>query len=113
MSGVERTPRSILAKAYRDNGDLGAANYIAAGHDLLPDTQVHLLAIQDALEPTTPAQGLDAATIERCARLVEQRLELCQELASTAWHAVFTALPDAIRALNTASTTTRGEKNDG
>lgn len=41
--------RAILAKAYRDNGDLGAANYVEAGLDLTPDTQVHLLAIIDAL----------------------------------------------------------------
>jgi len=72
MSGAQHSPRAILAKAYRDNGDIGAANYIEAGHDLLPDTQVHLLAIRDALAlSTTPSQGLDAATVERCAQVAE------------------------------------------
>ncbi|WP_341209838.1 hypothetical protein [uncultured Sphingomonas sp.] len=65
MSGAQHSPRTILAKAYRDNGDIGAANYIEAGHDLQPDTQVHLLAIRDALAlSTTPSQGLDAATVD-------------------------------------------------
>jgi len=66
------TPRQILAKAYRDNGDIGAANYIEGGSDLLPDTQVHLLAIQDALDfantraPADLRSALEAETIERC-----------------------------------------------
>jgi hypothetical protein len=41
--------RELLAAAYRDNGDFGAAYCIAAGGDLLPDTQIALLAIREAL----------------------------------------------------------------
>jgi len=46
--------RKLLAKAYRDNGDLGAADYIEAGRDLTPDTQIALLAIRDALAAQPP-----------------------------------------------------------
>jgi len=54
------SPRDLLAQAYQDNGDLGAAGYIRSGHDLTPDTQIALLAIKDALAlspQTLPAPG--------------------------------------------------------
>lgn len=65
----------------------------------------------------TPAQGLDAATIERCA----QRLLIAHDAAALAPDNLaleatelraFGDLREAL-ALNTASATTRGEKNDG
>ena len=54
--------RALLAETYRDNGDLGSANYVAAGHDITPDTQIALLAIVTAIEEER----------ERCAKVVDR-----------------------------------------
>lgn len=97
-SEKQPTPRQILAKAYRDNGDIGAANYIEGGSDLLPDTQVHLLAIQDALNLATtraPADlrsALEAETIEKlrdAAALVARAIGVTQMPDGTASALVF------------------------
>lgn len=59
----------------------------------------------------TPAQGLDAATNERCAQVAESWSD--PAFATMHENRCFASIAAAIRALNTASTTTRGEKNDG
>lgn len=69
------------------------------------DTENQAIAAWNA---RTPAQGLDAATIERCAQVAENKYPANYPEGWTGRE-----IATAIRALNTASTTTRGEKNDG
>lgn len=57
--------RELLAKAYADNGDLGAARYIRGGFDLYPDTRIALLAICDALATRAAPPAMDREAVYR------------------------------------------------
>jgi hypothetical protein len=56
--------RELLAKAYADTGDLGAARYIRGGFDLYPDTRIALLAICDALSTRAAPPAMDREAVD-------------------------------------------------
>lgn len=124
MSGVELLPCPLCSRKPKRNGRGGVGGVICSDPHHLFQTYG---ADQDEADQAwnfaaeaTPAQGLDAATIERCAQAWwEREQEICWESGFTPmpWHsAPATAratyrdcATSLLRALNTASTTTRGE----
>jgi hypothetical protein len=121
VSGVERDPLVHAVASLRAAISLlKAGGKKAAGSDRMFEQMLvdYERAANRAAEVlTTPAQGLDAATIEQCAQVALEDMTPAygphradmEFLAETQRNSIAAR----IRALNAASTTTREEKNDG
>ncbi len=107
---LDAKARQLLAKAYRDNGDIGSANYVEAGHDVTPDTQIALLAILDAIKHNEEREGEVLAALQ----LAHDTLHECTAVLSASDCAKVAKVMETCREMRAAlASKPGGEGDDG